>query len=140
MSLTNIPRQLAVSRRPIVTSIASRADFLNLVQTENPGVVIIKLGAPWCPPCRRINSLVHKCFDTILATQPNVVCCDLNVDENGDVYAFLKSKRMVSGIPSILGYIRKENHPNNADGFVPSDSVTGANQDAIVDFFTHILR
>ena len=36
----------------------------------------------------------------------NVICADIDIDENFDVYTFLKSKRMVNGIPAVLAIAR----------------------------------
>lgn len=60
----------------------------------------------------------------------NVTCYDVDVDDSFDLYAFLKSKRMINGIPVILAY-KKGN-----TSFAPDLSVTGANAESITNFFT----
>ena len=59
----------------------------------------------------------------------NVLCCDLDVDECDDLYAMMKSKRMVNGIPVILCY-KKGN-----TSYIPDDSVTGADPGMLAAFF-----
>ena len=114
-----------MANKTIISSFGSRQDFLHLL-TMNPGLIIIKLGAEWCGPCKKIKPVL----DAFFATSPdNVVCADIDVDESFDFYAYLKSKKMVNGIPVILCY-KKGNL-----GFIPDDSITGADPIQLDAFF-----
>jgi thioredoxin 1 len=114
---------------PIVTEINKLADF-NAILTQSQGLVILKLGATWCGPCQKIAGQVHAAFNTITATYGDkVVCCDIDVDESFELYAFLKNKKMVNGIPVILLY--KKGNVN----FFPDDSITGADPAELDKFF-----
>jgi thioredoxin 1 len=114
-----------MTAKTIISTFGSRQDFFHLL-TLNPGLVIIKLGAEWCGPCKKIKPVL----DAFFATSPdNVVCADIDVDESFDFYAFLKSKKMVNGIPVILCY-KKGNV-----GYIPDDSVTGADPTQLDQFF-----
>ena len=96
------------------------------ILAKNPGIVILKLGATWCGPCKLIATQARCLMDDIVKAYPDkVVCCDVDVDESFELYAMLKSKKMVSGIPAILCW-----HKNNTT-FVPDDSVIGANANEI---------
>ena len=109
----------------IVSYIQSRNHLISLLE-KNPGLIIIKLGASWCKPCKTIKPIV----DAFFASSPdNVLCCDIDVDESFDLYSYLKSKRMVNGIPVMLCY-KKGN-----TGYIPDDSVTGADPAALDAFF-----
>lgn len=111
--------------KDIITHIQNRDTFMNLLD-RNPGLIIIKFGAKWCGPCKRIKNVVHGFF----ASSPdNVLCCDIDVDECTDIYSFLKSKKMVNGIPVILCYKR-----GNLS-FIPDDSVIGADPVQLDAFF-----
>ena len=111
--------------KKVVSEIANREAFFHLLG-HNQGLIIIKLGATWCGPCNLIKDVVHAFF----ATSPNeVICCDIDVDESFDLYALLKSKKMVNGIPVILCY-KKGNTT-----FIPDDSVTGSDASALNAFF-----
>jgi hypothetical protein len=68
--------------------------------------------------------------EAFFASSPkNVICADIDVDESIDLYAYLKQRRMVNGIPVMLMY-KKGNHD-----FAPDDSVTGANPADLDAFF-----
>jgi len=111
--------------KTIITCFPTRNHFLELLK-RNPGLILIKLGATWCGPCKRIKPVV----DAFFASSPdNVLCCEIDVDESGDFYAFLKSKKMVNGIPVILCY-----QAGNT-GYIPDDAVTGADPNALDAFF-----
>jgi len=112
-------------QKKIISHLGSKEDFMGLLEM-NPGLIIIKLGATWCGPCKRIAPKVDEFF----ATSPdNVICADLDVDECVDIYSVLKRRRIVNGIPVILCYKR------GTRDVVPDDSVTGGDPAALSAFF-----
>lgn len=113
-------------KKQIIEHFANRNELLNLLKV-NPGLVIVKLGATWCGPCKQIKPVLDAFF---ASSPPEVICADIDVDESFDVYALLKSKRMVNGIPAVLCY-KKGNV-----SFVPDDMVTGADPAGLHAFFT----
>jgi hypothetical protein len=111
--------------KQVISAIADRDTFFHLLQ-HNPGLIILKLGATWCGPCARIKDVVHAFF----ASSPDeVLCGDIDVDESFNFYAFLKSKKMVNGIPVMLCYKKTNNT------YIPDDSITGADPIALDAFF-----
>jgi thioredoxin-like negative regulator of GroEL len=116
---------LNIITKNVISRIESRDNFLEILKI-NPGLFIMKLGAPWCRPCKQIAPIIDAFFGS---SPKNVLCADINVDESFDLYSFLKSKRMVNGIPAILCYQR-----GNV-GYVPNDMVTGADPDGLHRFF-----
>jgi thioredoxin 1 len=118
-----------MSQLEILTEIRDRNHFAELLQT-NPGLFIIKFGADWCGPCKKIEGLVQEWFSK---TNDKVQCAIIDVDESFDIYAFLKSKKMVNGIPAILCY-EKGNH-----NYVPNDVVIGADVQQVNAFFARNL-
>jgi thioredoxin 1 len=92
---------------------------------SNPGLVIIRLTATWCGPCKAIASEVKEMF---AAMPSNVQCLSIDIDENIDLYSFLKKKRVVNGVPAILCYKR-----GNLST-VPDDYVIGASKDKLQAF------
>jgi thiol-disulfide isomerase/thioredoxin len=114
-----------MTNKKIISVFENRQDFFNLLKV-NPGLVIIKFGATWCGPCKKIKHVV----DGFFATSPdNVICADVDVDESFDLYGYFKSKKMVNGIPVMLCYIKGN------ETFIPDDSVTGIDPGALDAFF-----
>ena len=119
------PQQQQQKEKIIVSYFSSRQDFNKLLE-KNPGLVILKLGATWCGPCKKIKPVV----DAFYASSPDsVICCDVDVDESFDLYAYLKSKKMVNGVPVMMCY-KKGN-----TSFIPDDSITGADPVELDKFF-----
>jgi thiol-disulfide isomerase/thioredoxin len=113
--------------KQIISEISNRQSFF-LLLSNNPGLIILKFGAVWCGPCKRIKPVV----DGFFATSPeNVVCGDIDVDISYDLYSLLKNKKMINGIPAILCY-KKGN-----TSFIPDDMVTGSEPGALHQFFTN---
>jgi thiol-disulfide isomerase/thioredoxin len=105
-------------------------DFAARLQT-NPGVFIVKLGAEWCGPCKRIEGLVHSCMDK---APLNVQCEVIDVDESFEIYSFLKKNRVINGIPAILAY-----YQGNVK-HIPDDSVVGADANQVIAFFQRCYK
>ena len=112
--------------KQVVSEIANVEAFFQLLQ-NNPGLIILKLSAGWCQPCKLIEKPVHAFF---ASSPPEVVCADIDVDKSFDFYSFLKSKKMVNGIPVLLCYKK-----GNAT-YIPDDIITGADPNALHQFFT----
>jgi thioredoxin-like negative regulator of GroEL len=111
--------------KQIISEIANTEAFFTLLQ-HNPGLIVIKLGAEWCGPCKTIKPAVNGFF---ASSPPEVICADIDVDQCTNFYSFLKSKKMVNGIPVILCY-KKGNST-----YIPDDSITGANAEQLHLFF-----
>jgi thioredoxin 1 len=114
-----------MSQKKVITVFENRDHFFNLLKV-NPGLIVIKLGATWCGPCKKIAHVVEAFFAT---SPPEVICADIDVDESFDLYSMFKSKRMVNGIPTILCY-RKGNTT-----MIPDDSVVGIQPNDLNNFF-----
>tara|TARA_B100000035_G_C20974736_1_gene542651 strand:- start:633 stop:977 length:345 start_codon:yes stop_codon:yes gene_type:complete len=111
-------------------NLLTRKDLMEVLQ-KNPGLIFIKLGASWCKPCELINDDVKNTFEKM---PEEVLCFIVDVDESFDLYAFLKTKKMVQGIPTILCY-----HKENLS-YIPDDSVSGTDTNQIYDFFRNNLE
>ena len=119
--------------KPILSSIPTVNDFKKIIE-ENQGTIIIKFGAEWCRPCKQIETQVHQWFDFFSKNSSNIQTYIIDIDENLEVYGFLKTKKMVNGIPVILVY----KSPNKT--FIPDDSVIGANPQEIDLLFKRCTR
>jgi thiol-disulfide isomerase/thioredoxin len=116
----------------VVTFTGNREVFLQLLKM-NPGVFVFKFGAEWCKPCQ----MIKKHIDNVSLVVPNnntMYIYSVDVDDCFDVYAYLKQKKMVSGIPALLAYKKGNSY------FVPDASISGTNETDINNFFNTCLK
>lgn len=113
----------------VVKEIKDRDEFQQILDT-NQGIIILKFGADWCGPCKSIGPLVHELVEKLPSP---ITVYDLDVDDNFEIYAYLKSKKMVSGIPAMLAYYRENKT------FASDDSISGSNKDECKQFFMRCL-
>lgn len=111
---------------PVLTEIADREEFQKILN-ENQGIVIIKFGATWCQPCKLISPYVKELVEKL---PQNITVYDLDVDDNFEIYGYLKSKKMVSGIPVLLAYYRENK------SFASNECISGVDKNALKEFFT----
>lgn len=109
MAFTNIQRKVIIPMDPLtipenVITELSKESFNDSLKS-NPGLLIIKLGAEWCGPCKKIDPTVYEWFSK-LSLKQNVKCAIIDIDENFDVYVYLKGKKVVNGVPVILCYFK----------------------------------
>jgi thiol-disulfide isomerase/thioredoxin len=109
MPFTNIQRKVIVPMdhltipENVITEL-SKESFNDLLKT-NQGLLIIKLGAEWCGPCKKIDPTVYEWFSK-LSLKQNVKCAIIDIDESFDIYVYLKGKKVVNGVPVILCYFK----------------------------------
>jgi len=70
-------------------------DTVFVSQVQQPGTVLVKFGAPWCPPCRQIEGELDQ-LAASSAGSINVVKID--VDQQRELAAHYG----ISGIPHLL--------------------------------------
>jgi thioredoxin 1 len=130
MAFTTINKVPIMTSQPIsipenVITEMSKEDFGNLL-AYNKGALVIKFGAEWCGPCKQIASLVNS---RMAQFPPTIKGAVIDIDDNFEIYALLKSKRIVNGVPVILCY-KKGNLT-----IVPDNVIVGANENQINAFF-----
>ena len=103
----------------------NKESFVQNLQ-NNPGIFIVKFGAEWCGPCKKIESLVEERMNRL---SDKAKCAIIDIDDNFEIYAALKSKRVVNGIPVILGY-KKGNLTH-----IPNEVLVGADPLQVNTFF-----
>ena len=47
-----------MATKSIVTHFESRQEFLDILKV-NPGFIVVKFGADWCGPCKKIHDEVN---------------------------------------------------------------------------------
>ena len=108
---------------------ADRAAFLNHL-AGSPNHTVLKLTATWCGPCKQIAEYTRQAS---LRLPANVDLIECDVDESFDLYASLKQKKMINGIPVFLFY----KHGNAT--LVSDLSITGADIKALDAFFFRVV-
>ena len=103
-----------------------RNAFLNLLNT-NEGVMIFKFTATWCKPCQSIKPCVDDHFKNIASDR--IKCYEVDIDECFDLFAFMKTKKMMKGIPTLMAYNK------GSTSFVPDESISGADINEVDAFF-----
>ena len=97
-------------------------------------VLILKFGADWCGPCKKIA----PAYQEFIAQAPeNIIFGDIDVDENIDLYMALKKQKMVTGIPVFLAFF---GDAKRTMWFIPDDSIVGADSVAVAQFFNRCLK
>ena len=107
----------------------SKEDFSKAL-INNPGILVIKFGAEWCGPCKKIDHLVYEWMSNLPETIQGAI---IDIDDNFELYAFLKSKKQVNGVPVILCYKK-----GNVTA-IPNDVVVGADENQIKIFFAKCM-
>lgn len=118
-----------MTEKEIITTVTKEL-FVNYLQ-NNEGAFIIKFGAEWCGPCKKIEGLVKQYMNQLPS---HVTCAIVDVDENFEIYAFFKNKKILNGIPAIFAY-KKGNITH-----IPDDVVIGANENEINYFFQKYMN
>ena len=103
---------------------------------ENGKVLVIKFSATWCNPCQRCKPLCEEWFSKM---PENVILEELDIDDQIDIYATLKSRRMISGIPAILAWYPESDHDHDP-WYVPDDIVNDSAAPVINQFFERVLE
>jgi len=104
-----------------------------LIGETSDKLFIIKFGAPWCAPCRKIKPMADATMLKLVEDHgERVVCVDICIDDDLELYAELKRRRVVRGVPSILAYRGTD---MQEPWYQPMDSVSGADEAKISEFF-----
>jgi thioredoxin 1 len=117
------------NRYKILKFSGTRTDFATLMN-NNPGILIFKFTADWCGPCKLIKEYSYNKSNEL---PDHITLLEVDVDECFDLYAFLKHKKMVNGIPVFLAYAKGMNEG-------PIASITGANLPELETFFATCMN
>ena len=99
-----------------ITTALSKTEFLEILKKSK--VTVIKAGATWCGPCKRIVADVEKIVETL---SKDIQVIYLDVDDSGEVSAFLRIKKL----PTFISYVGEDK----------MDILVSSNMVAIKKFF-----
>lgn len=115
----------------LITQLKTAEDLANLLN-NNEGLVIIKLGATWCGPCKKVDPLIMQWYEKL--NHEKITRIVLDIDENIDLYGFYKKKRVVQGVPTILAYYEENKH------YIPDDITFGSSEVETNAFFNRCVE
>jgi len=102
---------------------------------QNNGTLIIKFSAEWCTPCKKLQPTINEFVNTLqMQNISNIRFIQIDVDECFELYAFLKTKKMMNGIPAIMRY-----EAGNLS-YIPNNVIVGANVPEVSLFLTKCLQ
>jgi len=108
------------------------ADLQNLQKTMGQKVLIIKFGAEWCGPCKKIAPLFYQFVNN---SPDNILFADIDVDDSMNLFMALKRYKMASGIPVFLAFFGDTKRVDDK-WYIPDDSVIGADEKQVGEFFS----
>jgi len=111
-------------------TITNKQRFIQVIE-NNTGTVVFKFSADWCGPCKKILPIVND-FKEKIKHDETIVWYDIDVDDSIEIFGMLKTKRIVSGVPSILVYFEGN------DEIYPDEFITGANEKDIEHVFSKL--
>lgn len=117
-------------------STAKLEEWVVKVDDTKNGVIIIKFSAGWCVPCKKVSPIWERYSR---ASQGNVIMVEVDIDESLDVYLFMKRKRMLNGVPTMLAWYPNESRDKDT-WYIPDDSVSGFDEKAIHEYFARCFR
>ena len=120
-------------RKQVITELTV-AQLQALQASLKTQVLILKFSADWCGPCKKIAPAYQE---FITQCPPNILCADIDVDDNLDLYMALKKQKMVVGIPVFLAFFGGVKRDM---WFIPDDSVVGADSVEVAKFFNRCLK
>ena len=123
----------------------TRTDLTDFLVNTKYEYTILKFYADWCKPCKVISPFINgliedkiKRFDAV-GVKDKFIFIEVDVDECFDLYAFLKSKKRINGIPAIFLY-RKSVYSKleTNEIYIPQGSISGTKEDEIRKLLDYI--
>jgi thiol-disulfide isomerase/thioredoxin len=116
-----------IIEKSIITSLTPE-ELFTLQRSLRDRLIVVKFGAEWCGPCKKIKPLWNEWISIIPS---NIVIVDIDIDESIDLYVQLKAKKMVKGVPTILAFY---GDVTREQWYIPDDSVSGGNEGDVKNF------
>jgi len=116
-----------VKKEEVVLDRNQFQQFLKENANRGQHTLIFKFSATWCGPCNNMLPQCNHWINQMPADRFRFIAID--VDKSGDLFAFLKTKKISSSIPTMLCY-----RPTN-EGFYPDQMVIGNDVEKVNQFF-----
>ena len=114
---------------------ATEAEFeevLNVARANKKGV-IVKFGASWCGPCRKMKPTWEAALPSL---SDNWLIGDIDIDQSPDLYGKMKRFKMIRGVPTIMIWLPK----NDRVAWYASDgSIAGGDVSSVSKFLSDVL-
>ena len=118
-------------KKTVISEIANREAFFNLLK-HNTGLIILKLGATWCGPCKKIAPYVAR-LNEAYRQKYSFEYIEVDIDQSLDLYAFFKKMKMANGVPTFLTF--KKAHYSPDTYYVPYKGISGADPRGLEEFY-----
>lgn len=117
-----------------IENVESLTEFFDLLE-KNEHMVIFYFCANWCFYCKPIKEMVKDWFRFFSSNpETKIQTVVVDVDVSFELYHFLKTKKMLQGVPTLLCY-KKGNV-----SYVFDDCVMGGDKNAVNDFFQRCVH
>tara|TARA_A100001015_G_scaffold313325_1_gene420316 strand:+ start:180 stop:644 length:465 start_codon:yes stop_codon:yes gene_type:complete len=111
----------------IKNSIKDRNDLISFIKSNKNMHIIIKVGASWCGPCKKMKPQFNKLLNYLIKKyEKKIVYLEMDLDNDKDCCSYLR----VKGVPNILYY---------KNGVV-NQSMVGYKEDSLNKLFSYIER
>ena len=88
---------------------------------------------------RTLQKVANICEEAFCSLGDNTVKVVIDIDEQLDLYMFLKRKRIITGIPCALAWHSRKDRDYDL-WYIPDDSVLSSDQNDTINFFQRQLE
>ena len=124
-------------------TVITRESFKSIIASNTHDFLIFKFSATWCGPCEKLAPILDKYISQIESNTKHstktLKVYHVDVDDCFDIYAFLKSKKRVSGIPSLFFYFPREDRDID-HYYIPDASTSGIDEPFMQKMFDEISK
>lgn len=104
-----------------------------IAQLNDKELIIIKLTADWCGPCKSIKDICKQFEDS---KPSSIQYYEIDIDESIDLYMKFKKTKMINGIPALLAYTNEDKE----HWYIPEMCHLGSEKTGLVNFFKDCLK
>ena len=103
-----------------------QVEYFKEIISQKQGCVLMKFGASWCGPCKKITPYIKNKIDAI--HNKKLQYMDIDIDDNCDIYMYLKRKKLVTKLPTFLLYKGSNKTVDDEEIHIPDYSVIGIDE------------